>query len=136
MKLHLERLAKNGVFMRHLRLDVTPEVLFRPRFVTGADKRRLVEETQGFMFYIDYEEGNPEQPSLMVMKTYNLTSRTVGEVQDVPREMLLAAVKREGVRDYCGMYPIDQPTEDWITERLGLSSPPASPQKKLHPRAG
>lgn len=119
MKLKLERLSKNSVFMTHLRFDVTPELLFKPRFVRTKDDCDLINETQGFMFYIDYMEGTP---SLMLMKTYNLTSKTVGEIQDAPLELLMGAVKKEGVKPITGMYPIDEKLEDWIKKELGITS--------------
>jgi hypothetical protein len=119
MILKLERLSKNNVFMTHLRFDVTPELLFKPRFVSTKDDCGLINETQGFMFYIDYME---KAPSLMLMKTYNLTSKTVGEVRDVPVELLMDAVKKEGVKSITGMYPIDDKLEGWIKKELGITS--------------
>jgi len=122
MFLKLERLRENKMFMKHVRFDVTPQVIFRPRFISpGQDRSDLINETQGFMFYIDCVGGSA--PSLMVMKTYNLTSKTVGEVVGTPPELLLRAVGKEGVKDYCGMYPIDRDVEAWIRENLGLTSP-------------
>lgn len=117
MKLRLPRLKKNRMFMEHLRFDVTPEVIFKPRFVRDKNDRDLVKEAQGFMFYIDYMD---DILSLMMMKTYNLTSKTMGEIQDVPRKLLLNAVNREGVKDIVGMYPIDGELEDWLKGKLGL----------------
>jgi hypothetical protein len=104
--------------MDHVRFDVTPETLFKPRFVSGPERKHLIQETQGFMFYVDYMDG---AASLMVMKTYNLTSKTVGEVLDVPQDLLHGAATREGVRDICCMYPIDEALEVWIKKELGLS---------------
>jgi len=118
MLLNCERLRKNKVFMDNLRWDVTPEVLFKPRFIHDPKDCDLAKETQGFSFYIDYAEDIT--PSLMVMKTYALRSKTIGEIVDVPKELLLNAVKREGVKSYCGMYPIDEAVEAWLKERLGL----------------
>jgi hypothetical protein len=117
MTLKLSRLKKNGVFMKHLRWDVTPEVLFKPRFVRDKDDRDLIKETQGFMFYIDCMD---DIVNLMVMKTYNLTSKTVGDVEGVPRELIMNAVRRKGVKDIMCMYPIDKALEAWLKKELGL----------------
>jgi hypothetical protein len=120
MRLRIERLKDNRVFMQNLRWDVTPEAIFKPRFIQDKSQSDLVRETQGFMFYIDYLGDDP--PHLMVMKTYNLTSKTVGEdVEDVPAELLMGAVQKEGVRDISGMYPIDERLESWLKERLGIT---------------
>jgi hypothetical protein len=119
LTLSLDRLKTNSVFIRHLRFDVTPELLFKPRFVTADNRARLHDETKGFMFYIDYMEDIG--PTLMLMKTYEMKSKSLGDVPEAPREMLLAAVSREGVRDMSGMYPIDEAVEAWLRERLGLT---------------
>jgi hypothetical protein len=103
--------------MKHLRFDVTPEVIFKPRFVRDKNDRDVIEEIQGFMFYIDHMD---ETTSLMLMKTYNLTSKTVGDIEEVPRELLINAVNREGVRDIIGMYPIDDKLENWLKGKLDL----------------
>jgi hypothetical protein len=117
MILRLPRLKKNRIFMEHIRFDVTPEVIFKPRFIKDKDNRHLIKETQGFMFYIDHMD---DILNLMLMKTYNLTSKTVGYIQDVPRELLINAVTREGVRDIVGMYPIDGELESWLKGELDL----------------
>lgn len=122
MFLKLERLKENKVFVQHLRFDVTPEVIFKPRFIRpGEDRNDVINETQGFMFYIDYAEGST--PSLMLMKTYNLTSKTVGEVTDAPGELLLQAVRKKDAKDICGMYCIDEAVEGWLKDKLGITSP-------------
>src|SRR3990172_2224286 len=118
MRLKIERLRKNRVFMDNLRWDVTPEILFRPRFVRAENDCGLIKETQGFMFYIDYMKD--VEPNLMVMKTFEFRSKTVGEIEGAPRDLLLAAVKKEGVKDVTGMYPIDKAVEAWLKKELGL----------------
>lgn len=121
MLLNLSRLKKNKVFMNHLRWDVVPRKIFQPRFIKpGEDRRDLINETQGFMFYIDYMKDM--RPTLMVMKTYNLTSKTVGEVPEAPGDLLRGAVEREGVKDIAGMYPIDDALEQWLRKELGVAS--------------
>jgi|Deesub1362A_J573_1020465.scaffolds.fasta_scaffold00013_53 hypothetical protein len=119
MRLKLSRLKKNKVFMKHLRWDVTPQDLFKPRFVHSEKDRDLIKETQGFMFYIDYVD---DTASLMVMKTYNLTSKTIGEIVDVPQELLLNAVKKEGVKPIADMYPIDEELEKWLKSQLDITA--------------
>lgn len=116
----LDRLRKFNVFMNNLRLDVTPDVIFKPRFITEDNRTHLIEEIQGFSFYIDYL-GDDDPPALMLMKTYNLTSKTIGAVEGVPHDLLIQAVKRDGIKDYAGMFPIDEGVEGWIKEGLGLN---------------
>jgi hypothetical protein len=116
----LDRLKKFRIFIENLRFDVTPDLIFKPRFVTQENREELINETQGFSFYIDYLGGS-HKPALMIMKTYNLTSKTIGQVEDVPEDLLRGAVTREGVRDYSGMFPIDEDVERWLKKELGLT---------------
>lgn len=118
MMLKLSRLKKNRVFMDNLRWDVTLEFLFKPRFVHSEKDSALVKETQGFMFYIDYME---DISNLMVLKTYHLRSKTIGQVDEVPNDLILNAAKKQGVKSVGGMYPIDAALEKWLKGHLGIS---------------
>jgi hypothetical protein len=57
----------------------------------------------------------------MVMKTYQLRSKTIAEVQDVPQELLWQAVKEGQGQDVAGMYPIGKALEAWLKRSLGLT---------------
>ncbi|MDA8387471.1 MAG: hypothetical protein M0Z58_02250 [Nitrospiraceae bacterium] len=114
----ISRLRKNRVFRDNLRLDVTPEVLFKPRFVHSENQADLIKETQGFSFYVEYMEGLPK-PALMAMKTYCLRSKTLARITDVPEGLLWEAVRDRGVKDISGMYPLNRALEDWIKAQLG-----------------
>jgi len=119
MVVKLSRLKANKVFIENLRWDVTPKFLFKPRFIRGPEDCHLTEEIQGFMFYIErFDKETP--PALMIMKTYHLRSKTVGQIADVPEDLLLNAVGKEGVKDVAGMYPIDEALEAWLKAGLGL----------------
>lgn len=124
--MHISDIKKNILIKRALRWDVTPEVLFRPRYTMGKE-RDLHKETEGYMFYIDYSEGvatsgvkGPVAPKLMLMRTVQLMSSTTGEVEGVPQEMLLRAVKAEGAKPVGGMYAISKELEEYLKTELGL----------------
>ena len=117
MVLRLSRLKKNKVFMQHVRFDVTPEVIFKPRFVRDKANAEAIGETQGFSFYI---ESLSASPSLMVMKTYNMTSKTVGEIPDAHKVLLRKDVKKPDVKEIAGMYPINDEITGWIKQELEL----------------
>jgi hypothetical protein len=119
MKLRLERLRKNRIFMDNIKWDLTPQVLFKPRFIKDKSERGVLDEIRGFMFYIDYMD---DIANLMLMKTYNLTSKTVGQFYDVPQDMIMKSVKAKGVRDIAGMYPIGGELTDWLKKELGIIS--------------
>ncbi len=114
----LSDLRQQKHFLDDLRFDVTPEVIFKSRFLTPENKEEAYGETHGFMFYVDCLEG--EKPSLMLMKTKELRSSTVGFVEGVPGDLLEAAVSREGVKNYSGMYPLDEALINWLNEKLGV----------------
>ena len=116
--LDLSVLRQQKAFLDNLRFDVTPEVIFSPRFLTPETRQQAYEETHGYMFYIDRLEG--ERPTLMLMRTKELRSSTVGYVEDVPQELMDAALAREGLKDYCGMYPLDEAVTKWLKQQLGI----------------
>jgi hypothetical protein len=121
MDMKLSSLRANGLILRQLRWDVTPEFLFKPRFA-GVGKERdrdMARETQGYMFYIDYING---EARLMLMRTIEMMSQTVGQVTEVPEDMLLRSVKAEGVKPVAGMYPISAELEAWLKKELGVAS--------------
>jgi hypothetical protein len=117
IKVTIAQLATNRLVMKLLRFDVTPEVLFKPRFVDRPEDAKLHDETEGYMFYVDWFKGHGE-PKLMLMKTMGLTSNSFAEITDCPVELLKAATEREGARSYSGMYAIDEVLERWIKEKL------------------
>ena len=118
----ISRLGKNRVFVENLRFDVTPQVLFKPRFIQSDDQAHVAEETQGFSFYVEYMEGFLPKPALMVMKTYCLRSKTIAQITDAPEDLLWAAVRDKGARDVAGMYPVGQALEEWIKSHLNPGS--------------
>lgn len=113
----ISRIGKNRTFRENLRFDVTPELLFKPRFVNSAENEALVKETQGFSFYVEYMEDMPK-PALMVMKTFSLRSKSIAQVADAPEELLWGAVRESGGKDIIGMFPLSRPIEDWIKSQI------------------
>jgi hypothetical protein len=121
LELKLASLKKNGVFMKHLRFDVTPEILLKPRFLTSENRERLIGEIQGFTFYVDYLEGMPK-PVLMVLKTYCLNSKSIAEITDAPEDLLWETVRSPEAKTKNGMYAPGPSLEKWIKEELELEA--------------
>ena len=113
----ISKLGKNRAFRENLRFDVTPEVIFKPRFIQSENQADLIKETQGFSFYVEYMEGLPK-PALMAMKTYCLRSKTIAHITDAPENLLWETVRDKGAKDICGMYPLGAALEDWIKTHL------------------
>ncbi|MDA8169987.1 MAG: hypothetical protein M0Z59_09895 [Nitrospiraceae bacterium] len=117
LDIKIARLRKNRVFIDNLRFDLTPAMLFKPRFANCGGQEELIKEIQGFSFYIDYMPDMP-RPELMVMKTYNLTSKSIAHIEDAPEDLLRGAVKAGGANHVMGMYPVDETVADWIKKEL------------------
>ncbi|MDA8325115.1 MAG: hypothetical protein M0033_02740 [Nitrospiraceae bacterium] len=113
----IRKLGKNRVFKENLRFDVTPEILFKPRFVHSEKDKGLIDETQGFSFYVEYMGGLPK-PLLMVMKTYCMRSKTIAQITDAPEDLLWEAVRGKDIKDISGMYPLNGPLAEWIKAQL------------------
>jgi|GEM_PF-1676709 len=121
VRVTIAQLAMNRLAMRLLRFDVTPEVLFKPRFVDKPEDAKLHAETDGYMFYVDWFKGQGD-PKLMLMKTVGLTSNSFAEIIDCPVDLLKNAA--EGAKSYSGMYAIDAEVEKWIKGKLGAALTP------------
>ena len=117
----ISRVWKNRTFRGNLRFDVTPELLFKPRFVNSGENEELIKETQGFSFYVEYMEGMPA-PALMLMKTFCFRSKSLAQVTGVPEELLWGAIRESGVKDIMGMYPLNRPLEEWIKNQVETHS--------------
>jgi hypothetical protein len=116
-----DRIKRMAAFRRHLRLDLKPADHFKPRFITPENRDAMNLEIQGFMFYIDCDEHLCVSPRLMLMKTYAQRSKTIGRVEEAPVDMLERAVKAEGVRSVCAMYPISDEVRDWLVAEADWS---------------
>ncbi len=119
LEIEIKRLKGNGVFARNVRFDVTPKIIMKPRFVAPGGNVEACKETQGFSFYIEYMQGLPA-PILMLLKTFNFTTKTIAEITDAPQAMLEKAVKEGAGQDVMGMYPINGEVESWIKKELEL----------------
>ena len=125
----ISKIGKTRAFRENLRFDVTPELLFKPRFANTSGNEEFIKETQGFSFYVEYMEGM-DKPALMVMKTYRLTSKSIAQVTDAPEELLWGAVRESWARDIMGMYPLSKPLEDWIRSQIEAQAEKTQGDKK------
>lgn len=117
MDLKIKDLIKEGIAAGNIRLDITPEDIFKPRFAGDGDIEKQKAETNGFFFYIEITEKGPE---MMLMKNYDFQSKTIAAITDAPIEHLNRAITDKNAKEMAGMFPIDAPLKDWIKEQLGL----------------
>lgn len=116
-KLTIRELQESPAVMEHLRLDLTPADIFKPRFSGQGNIKEQQAETDGFFFYVEITENGPE---LMLMKTSAFTSKTIGEVTGVPEEHLSRVITDPEAKDVGGMFEVDQPLKDWLRQELGV----------------
>ena len=116
-KLTIQELKDSPAVMEHLRLDLVPADLFKPRFAGHGNIKEQQAETDGYFFYVEITESGPE---LMLMKNFAFTSKTLCELEGVPPEHLSRIVTSPAARDVGGMYEVDEPLKDWIREQMGL----------------
>lgn len=114
----LHRLRDFAIFKANLRFDVTPKFLFLPRYSSSENREMLIAETTGFMLYIESME---EPPSLMVMKTYNLSSKSIAYINGVPQELIEESIAEGKAHEHCGMYPPGKRLTQWVKDQLGMT---------------
>jgi len=115
MYIKLAELRDNPNLMENLRLDLTPEDIFKPRYSGHGDFEKQKAETQGYFFYVEITDKGPE---LMLMKNVDLKSKTLGEVEGVPAEHLNRVITAPDVKEVAGMFAIDDKLKDWLKEQL------------------
>lgn len=115
----IKDLRESKKFLDNLRWDMTPKILFEPRFPraeNGPEKTTF--NIAGNMFYVDIVLN---KPTLVIMRNRSTMSKTVGYVEDVPEDLLRAAMNCSAEECIAGMYPITKKLEDWLKKELGLS---------------
>ena len=114
-KFSVKELCENKGFLEKIRWDVTPKILFKPRFPLAETEPYDIE---GFMFYVDVIN---KEPALVIMRNRGPVSKTAGYVEGVPEDLLLEAMNCAQGECIAGMYPITKKLEDWLKKELGLS---------------
>jgi len=117
MFIKLQDIRENPNLIDNIRLDLTPEDIFKPRFSGHGDFEKQKAETQGYFFYVEVIEKGPE---LMLMKNVDLKSKTLGEVEGVPTEHLNRIIQVPDAKEVAGMFAIDESLKGWLKGQLGL----------------
>ncbi len=115
----IKDLGESKKFLDNLRWDMTPKILFEPRFPrTENEPEKTTFNIAGNMFYVDIVYN---KPTLVIMRNRLAMSKTVGYVEDVPEDLLREAMNCSAEECIAGMYPITKKLEDWLKKELGLS---------------
>ncbi len=114
----IEDLRKNKYFLDRIRWDITPKILFEPKFPGSANEPgKPTNNTDGYMFYIDVIEG---KSNLMIMRNYENRSVTEGYLEGVPEDLLKEAANCPPEECVAEMHPINKKLEDWLKKEFGL----------------
>ncbi len=111
----IKDLKSSKPFLEGVRWDITPKIMFEPRF-SGTEEVSVV-DIHGYMFYVDLFDN---KPTLAIMKNGKSVSQTVGYVVDVPEDLLREAMGCLEGDCVSGMYPITQKLEAWLKKEFGL----------------
>ncbi|MBI5049536.1 MAG: hypothetical protein HZC11_01335, partial [Nitrospirae bacterium] len=100
-------LKKSEKFLKQICWDITPKIFFSP--VSAAGNKPV--NINGYMLYVDLVN---DKPTLMIMRNRTVISRTVGYIEDVPEDLLKAALNCTKEECIGGMYPLTKALEDWL----------------------
>ena len=114
----IKELMKNKKFLERIRWDITPKVLFEPRFPGTKDEQgKTTSSIDGYMLYVDLVY---DRPGLVVMNVQYSMSKTVAYVEDVPEDLLREAMNCTPEECKAGMYPLTKKLEGWLKKAFGL----------------
>jgi len=116
--LSINDVRENAAFIKGIRWDVTPKIFMNPSSAPRTESGKPVDVTYGYMLYVDLVNN---KPALMVMMLKRMMSQNVGQISDVPEDLLREAMNCKGPDCIAGMFPITGRLEDWLKKELGVS---------------
>ena len=112
-------LKESEKFLKLIRWDITPKMLFEPRFSQGVkEPEKATDDIEGYMLYVDVVD---DKPTLVIMRNRAAMSKTVGYVENIPEDLLREAMNCPAEECIAGMYPTTKKLDDWLKKELGLS---------------
>ena len=115
--LSLNDIKKESFVIEHIRWDLEPKDLMEPRSSITDEGIKTRETIKGYVFYIDTMD---KKPILFLMRhTAADYAETLAQIDEIPQDLLLEAVKENKNKAYFGMYPINKKVEDWLKKELG-----------------
>jgi hypothetical protein len=116
--LDLNGIKNEPYVIEHILWDMEPKELMAAKFTKtehGVEKR---DDIKGYIFYI---ETMGEDPILFLMRhTAVEFGETMGQINDIPKELLRESVEETKDRHYFGMYPINNAVKAWLKKELGV----------------
>ncbi|MBA4372662.1 MAG: hypothetical protein C0402_07330 [Thermodesulfovibrio sp.] len=116
--LGLKDIKERPDILPKIKLDVTPQMMMEPRFQSRPEDLEKLKDITGYMFYIETES---EIPALMLLKIGRSDiTNTVGKIEEVPAEMVKAAIEQPVLPPVCGMYAISDEIRNWLKKELSV----------------
>jgi hypothetical protein len=116
--LSFSEIKKEPFIINNIRWDLEPKDLMEPRCIITEEGVKKREPIKGYIFYIDAME---EKPKLFLMRhTAAEYAETLAEVEEIPEDLLIEAVKENKDKAYFKMYPINKKIEDWLKKELDI----------------
>ena len=116
--LNLADIRENDDILSLIKLDITPRMMMEPRYQSDPGDLKKLQEVSGYMFYIESECTPPSLMLLKIGKT-DITT-TIGRIEEVPAELVKAAIESPVHPPEHGMYAINDAIKDWLKKKLGI----------------
>ena len=114
----LEDIKERPDILEAIKLEVTPQIVMEPRFVSNPEDLQKLRDISGYMFYIETECA---PPALMLMKVGKSDiSKTVGKIDELPEQLVQDAINNPVHPPIYGMYAITDEIKSWLKKELGI----------------
>lgn len=111
-------IKKEAFIVEHILWDIMPKELMEPSSRVTDKGVQMRETIKGYVFYIDTMDKNP---LLFLMRhTEAGYAETLAQIDEIPQELLVEAVKENKGKVYFSMYPINKKVEGWLKRELGV----------------
>lgn len=116
--LSLSDIKKDKFIIDNILWNLEPKDLMEPRTVITEEGTTKREPIKGYVFYIDTME---EKPLLFLMRHTSIDfAETAAQIDEIPQELLLEAIKENKDKAYFKMYPINKKIEEWLKREFGV----------------
>jgi hypothetical protein len=117
----LKEVKNDKLVLDHILWDMEPKQLMDPAYTINAEGRQEKRILRGYIFYIDQMAG--DKPTLFLMcHTGSGFAKTVAKIEEIPDELITAALEENKGREYFGMCPINKKIEEWLKKQCGLTT--------------
>ena len=115
----LKEVKNDKLVLDRILWDMEPKQLMDPVYTINAEGKQEKRILRGYIFYIDKMAG--DKPALFLMcHTGSGYAETVAKIEEIPDELITAALEENKSREYFGMCPINEPIKTWLRKECGV----------------